>query len=81
ANATIVCGHDIGEYGFVGAGSVVTKDVPPYAMVYGNPARVRGYACECGERLAFAEGNARCSTCSKTFAMTPEGVRKTGEPA
>lgn len=62
ANAVIVCGVTLGEYCFVGAGAVVTKDVPPYAMVYGNPARVRGWMCQCGEKLAFisdspAEGN------------------------
>ncbi len=51
ANATIVCGHDIGQYAFVGAGSVVTHHVPPHAMVYGNPARVRAWVCRCGEKL------------------------------
>lgn len=79
ANATIVCGHDIGEFGFVGAGSVVTKDVPPYAMVYGNPARVRGYACECGERLNFDGTAAHCANCSRTFENIDGRVRKTGE--
>ena len=51
ANATIVCGHILGKYSFVGAGSVVTKDVPDYAMVYGNPAKIRGYVCQCGIKL------------------------------
>ncbi len=51
ANATILCGHTIGEYALVGAGSVVTSDVPKYALVMGNPARIRGYVCTCGERL------------------------------
>lgn len=49
ANATIVCGTTLGENAFVGAGSVVTKDIPPYAMVYGNPAVIRGWACACGD--------------------------------
>ena len=51
ANATIICGNTLGEYCMVGAGSVVTKDVPPYALVVGNPAKVIGYVCICGQRL------------------------------
>ncbi|MBV9270488.1 MAG: N-acetyltransferase [Candidatus Eremiobacteraeota bacterium] len=76
ANATIVCGHTIGEFAFVGAGSVVTKDVPPYAMVYGNPARVRGYACECGAKLQFENDAARCSGCERSYTRDGETVRK-----
>ena len=53
ANATIVCGHDIGEYAFIGAGAVVTKTVPPYALVVGNPARQMGWMSEYGHRLEF----------------------------
>jgi len=52
ANATIICGTTIGEYAFIGAGSVVTKDVPPYALVYGNPARVQGKVNESGEKVS-----------------------------
>ena len=52
ANATVVCGHTIGRYAFIGAGSVVTHDIPDYALVYGNPARQHGFACECGLRLS-----------------------------
>jgi len=51
ANSTIVCGIEIGEYAMVGAGSVVTRSVPPHALVYGNPARLRGFVCFCGRRL------------------------------
>ena len=51
ANATIVCGHTLGKYSFVGAGSVVTKDTPDYALLYGNPARIHGYVCQCGVKL------------------------------
>ena len=69
ANATIVCGHDIGKYAFVGAGSVVTKNVPDYAMVYGSPARVRGYVCQCGEKLHFSDGSATCPACEKKYTM------------
>ena len=61
ANATIVCGNDIGEYAFVGAGAVVTKYVPPYALVVGNPARHIGWVSEYGHRLKFDEnGSAKC---------------------
>ena len=53
ANATIVCGHDIGRYAFIGAGAVVTKDVPDFALVVGNPARIAGWVCKCGVKLQF----------------------------
>ena len=62
ANATIVCGHDIGEYAFIGAGAVVTKTVPPFALVVGNPARQIGWMSEYGQRLEFdSNGLAQCS--------------------
>ena len=62
ANATIVCGHDIGEYSFIGAGAVVTKTILPYALVVGNPARQIGWMSEYGQRLEFnSEGIAICS--------------------
>lgn len=73
ANATIICGITLGEYSFVGAGAVVTGDVPPYALVYGNPARVQGWMCQCGERLTFhQEGDtmkAVCHRCRKKYKM------------
>lgn len=69
ANATIVCGNTIGRYAFIGAGSVVTKDVPPYAVVYGNPARVRGYACECGVKLQFENERAACDACDRSYVQ------------
>ena len=64
ANATIVCGHDIGEYAFVGAGSVVTKTVPPYTMVVGNPARFYSYVCKCGVKL---NRELQCPACKKKY--------------
>jgi UDP-2-acetamido-3-amino-2,3-dideoxy-glucuronate N-acetyltransferase len=74
ANATIVCGNTLGAYAFIGAGSVVTKDVPAYAIVYGNPATIRGYACECGVKLCFSKGSAICSECGRSFARSGESV-------
>jgi len=71
ANATIVCGHTLGEYAFIGAGSVVTKDVPAYALMYGNPARRHGWACECGLRLEFVENAAECA-CGRTYRQVTE---------
>ena len=70
ANATIVCGHDIGEYAFIGAGAVVTKDVPPYALVVGNPARQLGWVGEYGHRLDFnAEGIAVCPESKQEYQL------------
>ena len=66
ANATIVCGVTLGEYSFVGAGSVVTKDVPAHAMVYGSPARQRGWVCACGVKL---DDSLVCPACRTTYAL------------
>ncbi|MFH1665261.1 MAG: N-acetyltransferase, partial [Candidatus Omnitrophota bacterium] len=76
ANSTIVCGNNIGKYVFVGAGAVVTKDVPDYALCYGNPARVRGWFCECGEKLDFKGDNAGCKKCSKSYVKSGEKVKR-----
>jgi UDP-2-acetamido-3-amino-2,3-dideoxy-glucuronate N-acetyltransferase len=70
ANATIVCGHTLGCYAFVGAGCVVTRDVPDYALVVGNPARVAGWVCECGVKIApgpALPAAARCAACGLRF--------------
>lgn len=76
ANATIVCGNTVGEYAFVGAGSVVTKDIPAYAIVYGNPARVHGFACECGVKLVFDEDRALCGECGRRYEKQAGIVRR-----
>ena len=68
ANATIVCGHDVGEYAFVGAGAVVMKDVPPHALVVGTPARRIGWVCRCGERLPES-GQVRCERCADAYSI------------
>ena len=70
ANATIVCGHDIGAYAFIGAGAVVTKTVPPYALVVGNPARQIGWMSAHGQRLEFnAQGVATCSESGMRYQL------------
>jgi len=77
ANATIVCGNDIGEYAFVGAGAVVTKHVPPYALVVGNPSKQIGWISEFGHRLKFdAEGNAVCLESGDEYVLEGGQVRK-----
>ncbi len=76
ANATVVCGHTLGAHSFVGAGSVVTRDVPDYAVVYGNPATIRGWACECGTPLQFTDGGASCERCGRTYLQEDGKVRQ-----
>jgi UDP-2-acetamido-3-amino-2,3-dideoxy-glucuronate N-acetyltransferase len=82
ANATIVCGNSLGKYSFVGAGSVVTKDVPDYALVFGNPARVRGWVCQCGEQIKFKEEDgverAKCSSCGDVYRKQDQTVTAEG---
>ncbi|QDU99032.1 acyltransferase [Lignipirellula cremea] len=68
ANATIVCGVTIGRYALIGAGAVVTKDIPPYAVVYGNPARHHGWACQCGVILQLNNDSASCE-CGRAYRL------------
>ena len=77
ANATIVCGHDIGMYAFIGAGAVVTKNVPPYALLVGNPARQTGWMSEFGHRLNFDEnGIAVCPESKQEYRIEENTVRR-----
>ena len=77
ANATIVCGHDIGEFAFIGAGAVVTKTVPAYALVVGNPAKQIGWMSEYGQRLNFdKDGIAICEESKEKYIMKNEVVSK-----
>ena len=69
ANTTIVCGHTIGRHAFIGSGSVITKDVPDYALVYGVPAKQHGWVCECGEKLTFENNTAVCQNCHLRFSQ------------
>jgi UDP-2-acetamido-3-amino-2,3-dideoxy-glucuronate N-acetyltransferase len=79
ANATIVCGHDIGAYAFIGAGSVVTKNIPAYALVVGNPARQIGWMSEFGHRLEFdANGQAKCPESGENYLLKNQEVTKVG---
>jgi UDP-2-acetamido-3-amino-2,3-dideoxy-glucuronate N-acetyltransferase len=78
ANAAIICGNTVGPYAFVGAGSVVTSEVPDYAMVYGNPARIQGWVCQCGVKLDFKKNRmAKCSQCGREYlAKGTEGTAR-----
>ncbi len=81
ANATIVCGHEIGEYAFIGAGAVITKKVPAYALMVGNPARQKGWMSEYGHKLHFDEnGKAVCPESHETYQLADGKVSKLPKP-
>ena len=76
ANSTVVCGHTIGRFAFIGAGAVVVKDVPDYALVVGNPGRIVGWMCECGIKLAGTvqvPAQAACQACGQSYSAGPDG--------
>ena len=80
ANATIVCGNDIGQFAFIGAGSVVTKEVPAYALLVGNPAKQIGWMSEFGHRLDFDKNSeATCEESGEKYRMENNTVNKIGE--
>lgn len=80
ANVTVVCGITIGRYAFVGAGAVVTKDVPDFALVVGNPARQTGAMCVCAEKLPDGEWTeAECAACHRSYRRDGTAVRLSGE--
>lgn len=79
ANATIVCGHQIGAYAMIGAGAVVTKDIPPYALVVGNPSRQIGWVSEYGHRLIFDDkGKAICPETGQSYQLDDNQVKRIG---
>lgn len=73
ANATVVCGHTIGEWAMIAAGAVVTSNVPNHALMMGVPARIRGWVCECGDVLS---DDLVCNKCGRTYKETPEGLEE-----
>ena len=74
ANATIVCGLTIGEYAFIGAGAVITKNVPAYALMIGMPAKQKGWMCKCGHRLRAVAEKLTCSVCETHYNLTKDGL-------
>ncbi|HPE10636.1 MAG TPA: acyltransferase [Saprospiraceae bacterium] len=79
ANATIVCGHNIGKYAFIGAGAVVTKDVPDYALVVGNPARKVGWVCKCGMKLSKLDSLYVCEECGAEYKESNQKLEEVSE--
>ena len=85
ANATVLCGITIGEHAMIGAGAVVTRDVPPYALIYGNPGRIQGWACECGITLRWPpdplkgesiDGRGVCGECGRRYRAAAGGIER-----
>ena len=70
ANSTIICGNTIGEYAFIGAGAVITADVPAYALVIGNPGKIVGWMCKCGLKIEIDDNKAICKTCRLCYELS-----------
>jgi UDP-2-acetamido-3-amino-2,3-dideoxy-glucuronate N-acetyltransferase len=81
ANCTVLCGITVGRYAFVGAGAIVTKDIPDYGLVVGNPARLSGWMCACGVKLKLRGQRALCSACGQDYLKHAQGVRPRGTSA
>lgn len=79
ANATIICGVRIGRYALIGAGAVVTRDIPDYALAAGNPAVVKGWVCQCGEKLHFQRKETACFRCGMKYVKNLENVLRIEE--
>ena len=75
ANATVVCGYTLGEYAFIGAGAVVTRDVPPYALMAGTPAKRIAWMCRCGVRLPANPARASCTACAAQYQIESQSCR------
>ena len=76
ANATIVCGHEIGEWALVGAGAVVTCNVPPYALMLGMPAKQKGWVCECGQVLDAKNNSFVCKNCGRKYLLEKKSLKE-----
>ena len=74
ANSTIICGNTIGRYAMVAAGAVVTRDVPDYALVMGNPGKIAGYVCKCGEKLIITKKKIYCGKCKAKYILNKNNV-------
>lgn len=80
ANSTIVCGNTVGEFAMVGAGSVITRDVNPFELVYGNPAKVKGYVCICGSKLEKSRQREwMCNICKREYVIGNNGLEYKGD--
>lgn len=76
ANATILCGNTIGKWALIGAGAVVADNIPDYALVYGVPAKIEGWVCECGNKLEFKKGKTNCRTCKRKYKKIGNKVKQ-----